>query len=1499
MKRFLSSFSSIIAAVALLPAANLSGPPMKTNGSDSPVLSRLVHRIANMPGPRIKGPATGNGSLATASGKLPGTIPHAPLRMTGSPLSIYGNFIYSDQIDGTPVHQGFYRFLTNGEMILEDPGCMASPYASFEYQGKYYQYCYIPGGQPSVWITKIDGMSLAGFYMLSSIGEVATVADLDPATQNIYGVVYTADGKGFRFCRIEYGSEIKTYKPVELKAMGTTNWHALCFDSAGQGYAIDYDGNLLKVDKGNGNTELVGNTGIKPAFAGGAQIDPASGRMFWAVCVDDGTSHIYDVNLQTAAVTHQLEFEHHDQITQLLIPDNRKGNVPAIATDLKADFTAPSLEGDISFHIPAMHADGSEASGTVRYSIRCDIANMLYTTIEGEAAYGSDVVQNVKLLTSGWHSFSVTLYESEGQESDRNVARLYIGYDIPKAPEPVVTYADGKATISWEPVISTLNNAYIDPENIVYNVVRKNDNTVVAEKTKELSITDNYTPGDDDFFLQYSVQASQEYMSSDWGNSNKIFFNVGQVPYFEGFDTEQAFERFTILNGLDEGHVWNYFNGTASIDWADSPYPHDDWLISPPVELKKEHLYSFYIKYRGAGDNVDWGNEKLQVMIGTSPTREGMTIELKNDDEFRNSQWQEYRTDFIVPEDGAYFVGIHCCSRTDQSGVYVDEFSVNGGKAVYAPDAVTDLSVVPGDLGALTVTGTFNAPATDINGDPLQSISEINVARGNTIVKTFRNPAPGETLTFTDTPTRNGDYTYTVIPASDYGQGRPAEVTVYVGVDFPGIVLNARAAEISEGVVRLDWDAPSADVNGKDIDASRLTYSVYDVSTNKLIKSNITETTFTHTAAREGEQLYMRYGITAVSQRGESAVASPMGLMAGTPLRAPFNESFAGGSNSSPIGVYTFSGSALWSASQSISQDDDNGCAYVQFFDNDSRSMLYTAKVDLSALSTPYLYYYIYNGNGQDNETVITTKLKVDGENDWIELGKTTPKEAGGSRAGWHRLTFDLSKYAGKVVQAAIDVTMANYSGVIFDNIAFDNMTRRDLDATTFYCAPTVMAGEPLTGFIKVINRGVEDIEGFGIDIFLDGKTAGTVNSDGLRGGDNNMVSFSIPTNAANAGRHSLNAALADFNDDNEANNSTPTGRVEVTIGNLPAPEGLTGSVTDNVATLSWQQPDFAGFESFTDGSFESATPWSRGLDGWQFIDRDGKYVGGIAGLSIPGINPGVSTSSFFVFDNSAASSAPALKAYDGNKFLASLYAVDDSEVDDWLISPMLTGEAQTLTFHARSFAEQYREKMIIYYSSTDADPASFTELLTVESLPCVPDADNIPMWNEYKVELPEGARYFAIRSCAADGLMLMLDGFDFKAAGGSDAISLKGYNIYRDFNAINDAPLTEPTFADNNPFEKSATYHVSAVYDLGESPLSEALTLSGIEMVTAGDALRVATMPRTIAIEANGLNVSVISATGIILWSGTINGTRLVTVPAGIYIVKGGDSVIKVAVAD
>lgn len=1498
MKRFLSSFSSIIAAAILLPAANLSGPPVKTNGSDSPVMSRLVHRIANMPGPRVKGPATGNGSFAATSGSLNATIPHAPLRMTGSPISIYGNFIYSDQVDGMPVHQGLYRFLTNGEIIPEDPTCVISPYASFEYQGEYYQYSYTPGGQPCIWVTDLDAMRFGGFFMLPSIEALATVADLDPVTQNVYGVVYTADGEGFRFCRIDFSSGNWTFRPVELKAMGSTNWHALCFDSAGQGYAIDYDGNLLKVDKGNGDTELVGNTGIKPAFAGGAQIDPASGRMFWAVCVDDGSSHVYEVNLETATVTHQLEFEHHDQITQLLIPDNRKGNVPAIATDLKTDFTAPALEGDISFHIPAMHADGSKASGPVKYTIRCDLANM-FSTWEGESTYGADVVRNVELISSGRYRISVTLYETDGLESDRNVIHIYAGYDIPSAPAPTLTYADGKATISWEPVTSTLNNAYIDPEKIVYNVIRKNDNTVLAEKTKQLSITDNFTPGDDDFFLQYSVQAAQEYMASDWGNSNKIYFNVNNVPYFEGFENADDFEKFTILNGLDEGNVWHLSAGSATIGWSDPPNPHDDWLISPPIELKKGHLYSFYMKFRGAGDTETWGNEKLQVMIGTSPTREGMTIELKNDDEFRNKQWQEYRTDFTVPDDGAYFVGLHCCSRTDQSGVYVEEFSINGGKAVYAPDAVTNLAVVPGDLGALTVTGSFNAPTTDINGDPLQSIGEINVVRGNTVIKTFSNPSPGEMLTFTDTPTRNGEYTYTIIPTSDYGQGKPAEVTVYVGVDYPGIVLNPTAVEISEGVVRLDWEAPAADVNGKEIDPSRLSYSVYDLSTGRIIKSNITETTFTHTAARKGQQLYMRYGITAVSQRGESTVASPMGLMAGTPFRAPFNESFAGGSNSSPIGIYTFAGSALWSASQSMSQDDDNGCAYVQFYDNGSRSMLYTAKVDLSALTRPYLYYYVYNGNGQDNETVITTKLKVDGENSWIELGKTTPKEAGASRSGWHRLTFDLSQYAGKVVQAAIDVTMANYSGAIFDNIAFDNMTGRDLDATTFYCAPAVMAGEPLTGFIKVINRGVDDIEGFGIDIFLDGKTAGTVNSDGLKGGDNNMVSFSIPTNAANAGRHNINAALADFNDDNETNNTTPTGRIEVMIGNLPAPESLTGSVTDNVATLSWQQPLLAGFEPFTDGSFESATSWTRGLDGWRFVDRDGKYVGGVAGMTIPGINPGVSTSSFFVFDNSSASSAPALKAYDGNKFLASVYAADGSEVDDWLISPMLTGEAQTLTFHARSFAEQYREKMIVCYSSTDADPDSFTELLTVESVPCVPDADNIPMWNEYKVELPEGARYFAIRSCAADGLMLMLDGFDFKAAGGSDAISLKGYNLYRDLNTINDAPLAELTFADNNPFERSTTYHVSAVYDLGESPLSEALTLSGIEMVTVGDALRVATMPHTIAIEANGQAVSVISATGIILWSGTINGTRLVTVPAGIYIVKGGDSVIKVAVAD
>ena len=64
--------------------------------------------------------------------------------------------------------------------------------------------------------------------------------------------------------------------------------------------------------------------------------------------------------------------------------------------------------------------------------------------------------------------------------------------------------------------------------------------------------------------------------------------------------------------------------------------------------------------------------------------------------------------------------------------------------------------------------------------------------------------------------------------------------------------------------------------------------------------------------------------------------------------------------------------------------------------------------------------------------------------------------------------------------------------------------------------------------------------------------------------------------------------------------------------------------------------------------------------------------------------------------------------ANSGVKYLAQMYLYDASQCDDWLISPELTGEAQTLSFFARSYDAKYTEAFEVMVSYSGNDIADF-----------------------------------------------------------------------------------------------------------------------------------------------------------------------------------------------
>ena len=174
------------------------------------------------------------------------------------------------------------------------------------------------------------------------------------------------------------------------------------------------------------------------------------------------------------------------------------------------------------------------------------------------------------------------------------------------------------------------------------------------------------------------------------------------------------------------------------------------------------------------------------------------------------------------------------------------------------------------------------------------------------------------------------------------------------------------------------------------------------------------------------------------------------------------------------------------------------------------------------------------------------------------------------------------------------------------------------------------------------------------------------------------------------------------------------------------------------------------------------------------------------------------------------AQQADMLAPHTGKQYLASFSAYQKAN-DDWLISPELPGTAQTISFWVKTESSNYgMENYEVLYSSTDKDIKSFQRIGDVREAPQA-------QWTEVSVDLPEGAKYFAIRCVSNDKFMFMLDDITYIGVKNYDATPL-AYNIYRDdkFVAKVDASKTSYTDIEQIPVAEH-TYFVTVVYSHGE----------------------------------------------------------------------------------
>lgn len=949
--------------------------------------------------------------------------------------------------------------------------------------------------------------------------------------------------------------------------------------------------------------------------------------------------------------------------------------------------------------------------------------------------------------------------------------------------------------------------------------------------------------------------------------------NPVALPYEQHFDTPASLDDFIVINanGDEEEWVYNPMIHCAKNSTAWSPTDSDDWLILP-LQLEAKASYTVQFVMYGAAMSV----ERFDLWLGTAPTKAAMKRQLMETKEVKIAdQNSVQRVQFSVEESGVYYLAFHDCTEVNQGTIFLDDIEITEVPNVM-PAAPTDVVLVPGEKGKRECDVTFTLPTETLSGKPLDAISEVRVYRNDNLAKTFQasrgdDLTPGATLHFLDTDLSNRLYTYKIVALSADGQeGGAALKDVYVGLDMPKQITNLEVREDVDnpGTILLTWDAPTEGVHGGYIDPKGVYYTISKGYDNEF---DVREPHYEDHLAVPDKQSYVAYSVYARNEMGGLRTEwLTMSTQYGPSEIAPWSESFANASvKNGPwlthVTGQTAVGDASWYTSSAFDempdQNGDNGYTYF-FTSNTGRSARYVSpKVDIRQLSSPTLSFWLYEHGDKDVvDVAVMPEMK-----DWEPLVCITLDE---ECEGWKRYTIDLSAYKDKqFVQVGFEGKSNVRTSLItaLDNVSIRNSHDRDLSVTAYaFPRHLEVGGENEAFAVTVRNEGNEPVGADDYSVNLYRQESNGENPVGVLVSTEKGRALDVDASADfvlsdvpgifDADSYAYYVEVEFSGDENSTNNATPASSVRIVKPAFPVPDGLAATCSTEGVGLSWRAPVLAdGTALPVTDTFEDYGIFDIDNFGdWTVYDADGQYtvtmaftVGSeIQVLDYPHIGEPMAWQCFSSID--AGILYTSWEAHSGDLMMVAMGNAknkDDGtyhDNDDWLISPTLSGRAQTISFYAKcGMSTAYQPEVLeVLYATDDAtDPAAFK-----------PAADpielyNVSAWDEYAVALPEGAKRFALRCRSQHKFALLIDDVTYQPAGAAD-LKLEGYNVYRNLERLNSEPLSTPLYNDATAEDGAAyEYCVTAVYDKGESvptaPLKVNFDADGISNVVSDNLYR------------------------------------------------------------
>lgn len=963
---------------------------------------------------------------------------------------------------------------------------------------------------------------------------------------------------------------------------------------------------------------------------------------------------------------------------------------------------------------------------------------------------------------------------------------------------------------------------------------------------------------------------------------------TGDIVFSETFEGTDSLKNWTIIDN-NGGRSWEYRKGTAAymLDYA-TGLPADDWCISPEFNLAADRVYEFKFDLEAASKP-----ENLKVFLGTSTDTASFTTEIADFYHVTKADMGTKSFKIYVKADGVYRLGFYAYSDAKMYRVSIDNIYVTDISAATVPGPVTDLKVTPAEQGGMSATVSFKSPSITANNEEMTGTCDISIYRNNeeTAATIFSSAESGKAIEWNDNEPVHGWNTYKVVAQNNDGAGEAVKDSVFVGLDQPNSVTNVIAKLNSDKSITVTWDAPTSSVNGGYVDFDNITYIITRGETS--LATYYETTSYTDKVPVERGQALVSYTVTPVAATEKGVPATSSSVVTGIPLVLPYQETFANQATDYPWFVDGTNNAFDWHTigddeegqyEEIMTQDSDNGMIVAESrrAASGATSRYVSPLIDLSTAVNPVLKFWFYEGRSPwydpeyEGEVRDRVQVQISFEGgEWANIDNAVFYQ-NNSSSGWVECEVSLPRqeasFANIAFLATADADDSAYRNMYIDNISIDeaeyanDLVMKSLTVDN----KRVSINESQTYTAEIFNRGGSTASGYTVDFYCDGSLVATVNGDDVAAANTAMVAYKTVATPADAQQdeHLWVAKVNYEADEMSENNVSDTLATSVRSSELPAVSGLAAVGEVGNVSLTWNAAASVAAVEHTEmttvtDDFESYEPYIiDGIGDWTMFDGDGATT-----LVTPRIpltyNHQGEPMAFQVFNTELSGTyveenldVAFMPVDDGSEQMLICPSVDwPAENDDWLITPRLDGRKQTVSFYAKS-ASYDSEWINVYYSTTDSHHDSFVKLNTEDQL-YVWDG-----WAKYEYEVPEGARYFAVR-CVRRGVILMIDDFTYAPYDGyCEGATLLGYNVYKNGVKVNSELVTSSSYIDTETTDGNYVYTVTAVYDCGESGFSNEATLvaTGIEAVgsdtNATEAAVFAIDGKRVASPVRGINI-------------------------------------------